>query len=464
MPLRPERHRRDRLRHLAVALVTLCAVGPATAQTTAPTAAPRQMVAPGQMPTVPAAVSRPAAWPGGKAPPHDNHVLSSIREHPGAPLEPVREMIAGAIDEAVRGRPAAGEGVVPAAHETPADGTAPQAAEYQSLEAALVVARVGPEVVLEADLLTPKALEWLEKVTPGMPPEKVRELRLQICRQVLEPHIETLLVYVDACREIPADKLPEIRKNVDRAFDEQQLPRMMKEANAANSLEFEKSLRARGMSLDRMKKMFFERGLAQEWLKKNVKTSDEIPHAELIAWYQNHLSEYDYPAKARFEALTVKMGLKRSRPQAWEMLASMGNEVLAGRPFAEVAKSRSEGPTAAQGGGFDWTGQGSLASTKLDEAIFSLPVGQLSAIIEDGELLHIVRVVERTDAGRTPFLEAQVEIKETLIVESRKAATDEYLAKIRARTPVWTVFDDQGGSITAPQFTAGRPGAAPTRR
>jgi hypothetical protein len=464
MPLRPERHRRDRLRHLAVALVTLCAVGPATAQTTAPTAAPRQMVSPGQMPTVPAAVSRPAAWPGGKGTAQDNHVLSSIREHPGAPLEPVREMIAGAIDEAVRGRPAAGEGVVPAAHETPSEGTVPPAAEYQSLEAALVVARVGPEVVLEADLLTPKALEWLEKVTPGMPPEKVRELRLQICRQVLEPHIETLLVYVDACREIPADKLPEIRKNVDRAFDEQQLPRMMKEANAANSLEFEKSLRARGMSLDRMRKMFFERGLAQEWLKKNVKTSDEIPHAELIAWYQNHLSEYDYPAKARFEALTVKMGLKRSRPQAWEMLASMGNEVLAGRPFAEVAKSRSEGPTAAQGGGFDWTGQGSLASTKLDDAIFSLPVGQLSAIIEDGELLHIVRVVERTDAGRTPFLEAQVEIKETLIVESRKAATDEYLAKIRARTPVWTVFDDQGGSITAPQFTAGRPGAAPTRR
>jgi parvulin-like peptidyl-prolyl isomerase len=296
-----------------------------------------------------------------------------------------------------------------------------------------------------------------------MPPEKVRELRLQICRQVLDPHIETLLVYVDACREIPADKLPEIRKNVDRAFDEQQLPRMMKEANAANSLEFEKSLRARGMSLDRMKKMFFERGLAQEWLKKNVKTSDEIPHAELIAWYQNHLADYDYPAKARFESLTVKMGLKRSRQAAWDLLASMGNEVLAGRPFAEVAKGRSEGPTASQGGQFDWTSKGSLASVKLDEAIFSLPIGQLSAIIEDGETLHIVRVIERQDAGRTPFLEAQVSIKETLIADRRKAATDEYLAKIRGRTPVWTVFDDQGGSITAPQFTAGRPGD-PTRR
>lgn len=423
-----------------------------------------------QMPTIPAAASRPANWPGatpakgeadGADRPLDNHVLSSIRANPGAPLEPVRQLIASEVAKAVAAGTA--EGVVPAAYESPAGAPAADAPAYQSLETALVVARVGPEVVLEADLLTPKALEFLEKVTPGMPPDKVRELRLQICQQVLPQHIETLLVYVDACREIPADKLPEIRKNVDRAFDEQQLPRMMKEANSPNSMEYEKSLRARGMSLDRMRKMFFERGLAQEWMRKHVKADEEIPHADLIAWYQNHLADYDYPAKAKFEALTVKMGLKRSRQQAWEILADMGNEVLAGRPLAEVAKGRSEGPTAPGGGGFDWTSKGSLASKTLDEAIFSLPVGQLSAILVDGEQLHIVRVTEREDAGRIPFTEAQVGIRDTLVDERRREATDNYLEKIRQRTPVWTVFDSPGGSPAAPQFTAGRPAPALSR-
>jgi peptidyl-prolyl cis-trans isomerase SurA len=323
------------------------------------------------------------------------------------------------------------------------------------------VARVGPEVVLEADLLTPKALEWLEKVSPGLPPDKVRELRLQICQQVIDQHIETLLVYVDACREIPADKLPEIRKNVDKAFDEQQLPQMMQQEGVANSLEFEQRLRQRGMTLERMRKMFFERGLAQEWMRKNVGGDEEIPHAELIAWYQNHLEEYEFPARARFEVLTVKMGLKRSRSAAWDILAAMGNEVLGGRPFADVAKSRSEGPTAAQGGGFDWTNQGSLASKKLDEAIFALPTGELSAIIEDGETLHIVRVVERKAAGRIPFLDAQVGIREQLVLDKRRQASDDYLAKLRARTPVWTVFDDPTGSASQPTFTAGRPTTAP---
>lgn len=427
-------------------------------------AAPRATVEPGTMPAISEATSRPEGWPTGKPGAPDNHVLSSIRANPGAPLEPVGELIASELAKAVNaaGQTAA-EGVTPAAFETPATMPTNQLPGMQSLETALVVARVGPEVVLEADLLTPKAIEWLEKVTPGLPPEKVRELRLQICQQVLPSHVETLMVYVDACREIPADKLPEIRKNVDKAFDEQQLPKMMKDANSPNSLEFEKSLRAKGMSLDRMRKMFFERGLAQEWLRKNVKTDEEIPHADLIAWYQNHLADYDYPAQARFEALTVKMGLKRPRTEAWDILAAMGNEVLAGRPLAEVAKSRSEGPTASQGGAFDWTNKGSLASRQLDEAIFTLPPGELSAIIEDGEMLHIVRVVERKEAGRTPFIEAQVGIRETLLAERRQAATDEYLAKLRQRTPVWTVFDDQGGSATEPQFTAGRPAATATR-
>jgi hypothetical protein len=460
MPTLSPRHRRVPAASLLVAAAVACA-GVAGAQD----ATPRGGVPPAQVPTIPEAGSRPAHWPTGSRgdgdKPVDNHVLSSIRANPGAPLEPVGELIASEVSKAVAA--ARDSGVVPAAFQAPAATAGVAEPAYQSLEAALVVARVGPEVVLEADLLTPKALEWLEKVTPGMPPDKVRELRLQICQQVLPQHVETLLVYVDACREIPADKLPEIRKNVDRAFDEQQLPRMMKEANAPNSMEYEKSLRAQGMSLDRMRKMFFERGLAQEWLRKNVKTDEEIPHAELIAWYQNHLADYDYPAKARFEALTVKMGLKRSRHQAWEILAAMGNEVLAGRSLAEVAKGRSEGATATAGGTFDWTNEGSLASKTLNEAIFSLPVGELSAILEDGEQLHIVRVVERKEAGRVPFTDAQVEIRDTLLADRRKVATDAYLEKLRQRTPVWTVFDDQGGSSAAPQFTAGRPSRSVAR-
>jgi hypothetical protein len=466
---------------LAAGAAVLCAVvlAQAAAQTVAQDVDPRRAIRPGMTPNVPQALSRPADWPtatkakadaAGTAPTanaaqtpdlfrkavdKEKHVLSSIRSQPGAALELPPSA-------AVPAAPAADAGVIQAAFEqAAATGPTPGLPQAVSLETAMVVARVGPEVVLESDLLTPKALDWLDTVSPNLKPEQIRELKLQICRQVIDQHIETLLVYVDACREIPEDKLPEIRKNVDKAFDEQYLPKLMQEAKAANTLEYEQSLRAKGQSLDRLRKMFFERGIAQEWLRKNAGGDEEIPHAEMIAWYQNHLADYDYPAKARFEAITVKDGLKRSRQQAWQLLAEMGNEVLAGRPLADVAKARSEGPTASTGGQFDWATKGSLSSKVLDEAIFSLPVGQLSTILEDEHALHIIRVTERKEAGRISFVEAQVEIRNTLHDERKQRQMDEYLARLRERTPVWTIFDDQPGQ---PPATAARPSANPTTR
>jgi parvulin-like peptidyl-prolyl isomerase len=291
--------------------------------------------------------------------------------------------------------------------------------------------------------MTPAASEWLNKVSPGLQEEQVAELRLKIYQQVIGQHLETLLVYVDACRMIPEENLPEIREKVNEAFDQEQLPRMVQAAGVGSVREYEQLLRSQGQSLERMRKMFFERALAQEWLQQNANTSGEIPHAEMIAWYQNHLDEYEFQAKVKFEQMTVKVNQKQPRNQAWNRLAAMGNDVLNGRSFSEVAKESSEGPTASQGGLYEWTTQGSLVSEVIDNAIFSLPVGELSAILDDHQALHIVRVLERSDAGRTPFVEAQVAIRMELRRQQQESTRKEYLDRLKNRTPIWTVFDDK---------------------
>ena len=426
------------------------AAGATEGPTTAP-GAPTGRPTGNLVPHIPRAVSRPDSWPGAKrGPAGDNHVLSSIRSRPGDPIEPIEPD----ADEGADGQGP----VLPASWAEP---TSTDVDEGEPLDGVTVMARVGPEVVLEADLLTPTALEWLAKVTPGMKPDQIRDLRRQICRQVLPQHVDSLLVYVDACRTIPEERLPEIEKKVNEAFDSQQLPQMVKQAGCDSAAEYEALLRSRGQSLERVRKMFFERALAQQWMQQKVDIDTEIPHADMIAFYQGHLADYDFAAKARFEQLTVKVG-KRSRQEAWNLLAAMGNDVLEGRSFADVARERSEGPTASSGGAFDWTTRGSLVSKVVDEAIFTLPVGELSAILEEPAALHIVRVVERVDAGRVPFIEAQTGIREQLSEERRKRELDDYLAKLRQRTPVWTAFDEGAGGVRQTAGAAPAGGAAKT--
>jgi parvulin-like peptidyl-prolyl isomerase len=84
----------------------------------------------------------------------------------------------------------------------------------------------------------------------------------------------------------------------------------------------------------------------------------------------------------------------------------------------------------------------------LDEAIFSLPEAKLSQILEDERGLYIVRVTERKPAGRTPFEDAQDEIKEKITDQKKEKQFKAYLEKLRTKTPVWTIYDkDKPGQV-----------------
>jgi len=77
----------------------------------------------------------------------------------------------------------------------------------------------------------------------------------------------------------------------------------------------------------------------------------------------------------------------------------------------------------------------------LDEAIFSLPIGELSERLEDEEGFHIVRVLERQDAGRTPFLDAQAAIRDKIKEGRNDEVAKTYLERVKRETYVWNYFE-----------------------
>ena len=71
------------------------------------------------------------------------------------------------------------------------------------------------------------------------------------------------------------------------------------------------------------------------------------------------------------------------------------------------------------------------ARAEAIQAIFSLPIGQLSPILEDERGFHIVRVVERQDMSRTPFSELQPEIKKKIKAERSNEDVRRHLNAIK---------------------------------
>lgn len=257
--------------------------------------------------------------------------------------------------------------------------------------------------------------------------------------------------------EIPPEGIANVEKHLAEPFEEQVIPKAMEQYQVHSRAELEARLRQEGGSIALLRQSFLDSRLAQMWLSEQTADTSEITRDDLKREYERRIADYEYPAMARWQELQVRLDrFGGDAAAAFRELADMGNQVKAheagrgGAPFEAVARQRSQGFTAQDGGLHDWTAEGSLVAEELDRALFSLPVGRMSKIIRGNDAWHIVRVLERRPAGRTPFEKAQAEIRESLLAERRSQKQREYLDQLRKEVRIWTVYT---GSTTAEEFS-----------
>lgn len=307
-------------------------------------------------------------------------------------------------------------------------------------------AKVGTEVVLVGDL---KAIinYQLHANKVEMPKEQLEAGYRAAYRSFLKNLIDVKLIYNDAIHTIPKEALTGIEADINAGFNREYLPKLLESFEVKTVQELDQKLRERSSSLDFMRRYFFEQTIAGQWKLQKVKTKEEIPNSEVVGFYRSHLADYEFPAKARWQEMMVRFDRYADKATAWGAIAQLGTAVQQGADFAQVAKANSQGLTAQEGGVWDWTTKGSLAAQIIDEAIFSLPVGQLSQIIETDRGFHIIRVTERNEAGRQSFVDVQSEIKKKIKADKEQQQIDDYLGDLRKRTPVWTMFDKEPGGL-----------------
>jgi len=293
-------------------------------------------------------------------------------------------------------------------------------------------------VILASEVL-PAAEEMAARI-----PEAEREFaRKAFAVKLLRGHIETKLIYQDALRTIPAERLPEIEKQIGEHFEKEEVPKRIEKAGVGSRRELDEKLQSLGTSLERTKRAFVQRMLAMQWLRQQNDLDPDISYDEMLDYYEKHLADFETPARARWEHLTVRIPRYTDGSEAYNKLAHMGNQLIEGVPMTDVLAAQPDGTPECQGGAQGWITKGSLEVSKtVEEAIFGLPVGRFSRIFQDKDGFHIVRVLEREGAERTPFHEAQAEIREKLRELRRQEQVEAYLARLREQIPVWTVFDD----------------------
>ncbi len=313
-----------------------------------------------------------------------------------------------------------------------------------AVDNATIVARINGEAVLAGELLD-VVNERLAENDDRVPKdaESQEQLRQQLMRNMLSGLLDTKMIAQQAKKKIPKDNLPKVEDELSKEFDKEYLGKMLEQHRLENRAELDLKFKKWGTSLARVRKSHIEGLLARKWMFMQLKLNEEITRDEMLQHYRAHLADYEHEAKARWEQLTVKVSSDQPKPTAYAKLAQLGNQLLAGANFAEIAKLHSDGATASDGGIHDWTTRGSLRSEVIDKALFSLPVGALSPILEDASGFHIVRVVERADAGREPFEEAQSSIRMAIREQRFQSHRTKYVEKVRGECNIWTMYDQE---------------------
>lgn len=330
-------------------------------------------------------------------------------------------------------------------------GNLPGQQAYQAYDGAKIIARVENAVILEGDIESgvKKRIAKLQRESKknGATPPTENDLQQQIVqwkKEILGELIRRQVMFTKACAAIPQENLSNLKNLVDKTFDDKQIPTLIKEYDVASIWELEQALKAEGSSVDRERKIFFEQNVGQIWVHQQAEPAKEIRHDQIMDYYNDHIDNYTIQPKSRWEELVVFKSRFGSREEAYKAIQKMGQAVVAGKPFAEVAKESSQGFTASDGGKRDWVSPGALNSEPLNKALFEQPVGDLSPrIIEDDNCFYIVRVLERHGKKRVSFEEAQTEIRKILTTIQEEENNQKAYDKVFKDAKIWTIYDSE---------------------
>jgi hypothetical protein len=340
-------------------------------------------------------------------------------------------------------------------------------ADSANLEGCQVIARFDNQIVLACEVLwrVNQMIESHQARTSAeqrIPPEELAGVRAQLMKREVASMVDRKLLYGEFRRFAPAENLPRVEQSLLEPFEEREMPELMKQLKVDNQRDLEQELARLGSSLADVRRAFNEKVIASEWIRSKVKINEEVSPDEMLEYYRSHLATYEFPTQARWEELMVNKSRFADEREAYAELTRIGNDVwqrgtqsqVLGPAFAEVAKVKSDGLTAKDGGAYDWTTKGALSCAAIDDALFTLQVGQMSAIIDSGPAFHIVRVLERHEAGRKPFTDVQIEIRDSLREERLRAGMEEYLTKLRQDARIWTAFS---GNVSADVLMGRKP-------
>ncbi|MBT3273876.1 MAG: peptidylprolyl isomerase [Spirochaetales bacterium] len=197
--------------------------------------------------------------------------------------------------------------------------------------------------------------------------------------------------------------------------------------------EFKDALEGQGFTVKSLRKeistgMTIERMLAIEVLEKIVISNEEIE-----TFYAENPQFFARPESISARHILVLLeddDTEDDKKKALAKIQSIRVEIAGGADFAAVAREKSEGPSASDGGSLGTFGRGQMVP-EFEAAAFALEIGELSGIVQSEFGYHIIVVSEKLPEGIEPMESVIEDIREYLRQTREQGDVEQFIEELK---------------------------------
>jgi len=289
-----------------------------------------------------------------------------------------------------------------------------------------IVAKVNDEIITLTDLN--ESLNRLQMdIQENVKDASKREEAYESMKESLLGTMITNKIIVQKAEELGVSD--DIDQDVDMYIES-----VRQDSGIASLDVIDEYFKQRGSSLAQYRRSIREQMIIRSMVTQFVYSKITLLTPEVEAYYEEHKDEFTETGKVKLaEILLLTEGKDRNavRQRAEEILSQLDN-----RPFEELAREYSEGPTAAQGGEIGEFQEGSL-NEKLADVAFSIDIGSHSGIIEADFGYQIIKVLDRTPSRVKPINEVRPQITDALYQIKSGPELEEYTTRLISESYIY---------------------------
>ncbi len=262
----------------------------------------------------------------------------------------------------------------------------------------------------------------------------------QLFREELRRLVERELVIVELNGKLRKSKpqmMDELREEAARGVDKQ-LKEIRKTMGSPSDADFEAILSNERLTLKGLRRQYERATLKDMFLGQYLREKKrDIGLAEVRRYYDDHPQEFAAADRVKWLDLFLAAGLFATPEACRQTAADLAKQARGGVDFVGLVKQHGHGDSKLRDGEGVGAKRGEVRPAELEAAVFGLAAGQVSDPLPTATGYHVVKVLEREQAGRKPFDAAvQSGIRKKLLDQFREGEVQKLIDDLWRKTTV----------------------------